>query len=169
MKKILLGIIMLLLMVGCATTSPPPASEPKDDGKKQEEPKSEEQPPQVEVDEILENEIFFEQDNVKMTYYGYEAADSGYGFAFMIDNDNDFDISVQTDDVYVNNTVEWYPAQLNIGANDRLDIMQVLFNDQLEKQGVLNNFEHLRLKFKVTRLDTMELMFETHVVGMAVE
>ncbi len=65
--------------------------------------------------------------------------------------------------------MEWYPAQLNIGANDRLDINQILFKNQLEEQGVLNNFEHLRLKFKVTRLDTMELMFETQVVGMAVE
>ena len=149
MKKLLILGLLVVVLAACAKGP----DQTKTEGK-----------PTASASEIIPQEIFANEAEVKLTYIGLEEFSGFWGYVFKTENNNDFIVHVKTKDVFVNGKVSWSTTQVNIHPHDTLEMVQSIFMEDLEAKGLTDKVDFIELKIAVHNYDTMELLYETPVL-----
>ena len=158
MKKLLILGLLVVLLGACASGQTPKS--PEDENKQ----KTEEKPKDNVSGEVIVREVFANEKDIRLTYLGIEEFPTAFGFVFLINNDNDFDIVVKTEDVVINGTIAWPSTERNIPYYETYDMVQPLFKDMLEVEDLVDKVDYIEMKFVVIKFETKEVLFRTPVI-----
>ncbi len=158
MKK-LLTLGLLVVVLGACASNAPASKGPEEDN----QPKTEEKP-LAKVIDIIPQEIFANEQEVKLTYRGLETYPDFWAYRFSVENSNDFVVHVKTQEVFLNGTRRWGTTEAEIDPYDTKDIFQAIYERHLIEDDLVGKVDSIELVIALYRYDTMELIYETPVL-----
>lgn len=173
MRRILiiaLAVLLLTSLCGCSGSTDSPSKAPGDNGASEntaaqsnagaEGPIADKKIDVAPGDEVLNVQ------GIRIVYTGLDEAGGPMGPLLMFDIENSTvdEITVQTEDVLINGSLENFPISTNVGPGQTKDAAQTIDHSLLEEADIdLSGIEKVSLRFVVFKTMTWEVIHKSDV------
>ena len=161
MRKILLLLLVLMMLFLGACSSPGRDGGGADGKGETGEGKTE--TPGIPGKSLLPGEEVLNAAGVRIVYLGLLEEDLYPGLMFAVENHGEHRVSIQTEDVLVNDSVEGFPSFLNLDPGEKkADDHRQILPEELD----ISALEKVTLRFVIFTAEPWEEIYRSEVVSM---